>query len=313
MRRPEHLLRTWSNPFRLKVFGAFATVVALAAVVTAVSLAEPTTGVSRRADTLAKPTIHPALAPATALDGIDRPVTVVGIGDSVTAGSNCDCESFVGLYAADLASQRGVKTTSINSGRDGMTSSQLLESLTHPGELRDQVAKADIVLVTIGANDLTPLESQDFSGCGTTCFLPMVENVGHNVELIVAAAREAHPDHPPTVLVTNYWNVFQDGEVGAANGETYQHWSDLLTRAEDSKICEGAERGGATCVDLYAPFKADGSKDPTPLLAPDGDHPDAAGHQVIASALLAKTPEPVPSTRAGAGSFAVRACVTRCP
>jgi lysophospholipase L1-like esterase len=287
-----HAWGTGLNWSGLKIFGLCATIVAIAAVVTAASLAEPVTNSSRRSGAVAKPTStpHPQLTPVTALDAIDRPVTVVGIGDSVTSGSNCDCESFVGLYAADLASQRGVRTTSINSGRDGMTSSQLLESLTQPGDLRDQVAKADIVLVTIGANDLTPLESQDFSGCGTTCFLPMVENVGRNVELIVAAARETQPDHPPTVLVTNYWNVFQDGEVGAANGESYQHWSDLLTRAEDSKICEGAERGGATCVDLYAPFKADGSKDPTPLLAADGDHPDAAGHKVIASALLAKTP-----------------------
>jgi lysophospholipase L1-like esterase len=92
--------------------------------------------------------------------------------------------------------------------------------------------------------------------------------------------------------VTNYWNVFEDGDVGTAeNGGSFQSWSDLLTRAANAQICEAARRGGATCVDLYSPFKGDGSKNPTSRLAADGDHPNAAGHQLIASALLASTPQ----------------------
>jgi len=47
-------------------------------------------------------------------------------------------------------------------------------------------------------------------------------------------------------------------------------------------------------VDLYSPFKGDGSKDPTSRLASDGDHPNSAGHQLIASALLADTPLRIP-------------------
>ena len=47
-------------------------------------------------------------------------------------------------------------------------------------------------------------------------------------------------------------------------------------------------RHSDTYVDIYTPFKgADGSTDDTALLADDGDHPNAAGHQLIATALLA--------------------------
>jgi lysophospholipase L1-like esterase len=170
-----------------------------------------------------------------------------------------------------------------------------LDSLTHPGAIRNEVAKADILLVTIGANDLIPLQTGDIRDCARTCYLSVVNGVGHNVERIVAAARSARPSAPPTVLVTNYWNVFQDGDVGTAiKGQAFEQWSDTLTREEDSRICDGAERAGATCVDLYAPFKGDGSKNPTSLLAADGDHPNEAGHQLIASALLAETPELIP-------------------
>ena len=45
---------------------------------------------------------------------------------------------------------------------------------------------------------------------------------------------------------------------------------------------------GAVYVDLFTPFRgADGSKDCTALLTDDGDHPDAAGHALIARTLLA--------------------------
>ena len=70
----------------------------------------------------------------------------------------------------------------------------------------------------------------------------------------------------------------------------YLRWSDELTRALNSTICTVARDAGATCVDLYAPFKGDGSLKPTTLLAADGDHPNAAGNQAISAALMAATP-----------------------
>jgi len=216
---------------------------------------------------------------------------VVGIGDSVTSGSRCDCEPFVGLYARALASARGVTTSSVNLGVSGSTSSELLRSLTQPGSFRDTVSAADVLLITIGANDLGPLESKQ-PGCGATCYSPLIESVGQNIELIIAAARAAQPLHPPTILATNYWNVFQDGDVGTAeNGMAFQTWSDRLTRAESARVCQGVQQAGAICVDLYGPFKGDGSKNPTSLLAPDGDHPNSEGHRLIASTLLANTPQ----------------------
>jgi lysophospholipase L1-like esterase len=123
----------------------------------------------------------------------------------------------------------------------------------------------------------------------------LIHSGGRNIELIVDAARSAQPAHPRTVMVTDYWNVFQDGDVGTAeHGAAFQSWSDALTRAESTQICNAARRASATCVSLYAPFKGNGSVNPTSLLAADGDHPNAAGHQLIASTLLAATPMPLP-------------------
>jgi len=296
MPTPERTRRTWSGNFGLLATGVVAALIAVAVVVTLTAFARAApieSGIKGMAGKTT-PTPSPSLTHA-ASGGARRPITVVGIGDSVTAGTNCNCQSFVGLYATDLASKRGLNTASVNLGVPGWTSSQLLQSLTQPGAFRDQVAKADILLVTIGANDLNPLEAKQPSGCETACYSPLVDSVGNNLELIVAAARAAQPDHPPTILVTDYWNVFQDGDVGTAeNGRSFQSWSDMLTLGANAQICNAAQRAGATCVDLYGPFKGNGSKNPTSLLAADGDHPNAAGHQLIASTLLANTPPQLP-------------------
>ena len=89
-----------------------------------------------------------------------------------------------------------------------------------------------------------------------------------------------------TVLVTGYWNVFLDGDVAAIRGVDYMRNSIALTRAENTQIAAAARAQQDTYVDIYTPFKGDsGAENDTSLLAPDGDHPNAAGHHTIALAL----------------------------
>jgi lysophospholipase L1-like esterase len=83
--------------------------------------------------------------------------------------------------------------------------------------------------------------------------------------------------------VTGYWNVFEDGDVGAANGEAYVRDSDGLTLAVNAMIETETHRHGMVYVDLYTPFKDKGND--TTLLATDGDHPSAAGHALITTLL----------------------------
>lgn len=220
------------------------------------------------------------------------PVTVVGLGDSVTAGSACPgCADFVQLYARWLPAADGGPGRAVNLGVGGSTSTDLRRDLEQPSRTTRAVSGAAIDLVTIGANDLSPLrERRRESGCDSECWQGSVAQVGANVRAIVADIHRLRHGRPTTILVTNYWNVFVDGRVARDDlGPAYLSWSDRLTRAANRAICGAARSAGARCVDLYAPFKGDGSKDPTSLLAPDGDHPDAAGHRVIARALLAAT------------------------
>ena len=216
---------------------------------------------------------------------------VLGLGDSVTAGNACGCTDFVRLLARELTLRTGQDVTPTNLGHAGQTSGQLLALVRSDQATRSAVRAADVVLVTIGANDLVPaLRGWDDGRCDDDCASSDVDAITSRVAAIVREVHALRAGQPTRVLATNYWNVFEDGEVARADrGEAYLGWSDRLTRAFDAALCPKVEAEGATCLDLYAPFKAaDGSADPSALLADDGDHPNAAGHALIARVMLAQ-------------------------
>jgi lysophospholipase L1-like esterase len=179
---------------------------------------------------------------------------------------------------------------SVNLGQSGLTSVQLDQQLHQDTPVRAAVGTADIVLITIGANDLMPsLAAWDAAGCDDVCAVSGISDVRSRIRSIVDQVHALRHGLPTQVLVTNYWNVFEDGDVASSDrGQSYLAWSDRLTQHLNTSICAAATSGGATCVDLYAPFKGDGTANPTNLLAGDGDHPNAAGHAAIARALMAQ-------------------------
>jgi lysophospholipase L1-like esterase len=216
---------------------------------------------------------------------------VVGLGDSVTAGSACGCVPFVQRLATLVSARDGVVATATNLGVPGLTTATLADQLGQPGPARS-VAGADTVVVTIGANDLSPLEERwEAAGCATSCIAPVMHSMTLGIAADLARIRElGHAGQ--RVEVTTYWNVFEDGDVaGQKLGPGFADWSDGVTVSADRAICQAAQTYGDTCVDLYTPFlSADGTRNPTALLSPDGDHPNAAGHDLIARTLLAATP-----------------------
>jgi lysophospholipase L1-like esterase len=220
-----------------------------------------------------------------------RARSVVGLGDSVTAGSNCTCAPFVERFGRLLAARDGRPVTATNLGVPGLTTGSLGQQLDDP-EVSASVASADTLLVTIGANDLAALEERwARTGCDVTCRAPSVAAMARGLASDLARIR-ALGHEGQRVEVTTYWNVFEDGDVAdRERGAGFADWSDAVTVAADAAICRTARSFGDTCVDLYAPFlSTDGHRDPTALLSSDGDHPNSAGHDVIARALLAASP-----------------------
>ena len=110
-----------------------------------------------------------------------------------------------------------------------------------------------------------------------------------DIEQTISAIHRLRGGRRTAVLVTGYWNVFEDGAVARRDyPDVGVRATQRLTGLVNDGIRAAADRGGATYVDLSVPF--DGPRtggDPTRLLGPDGDHPNAAGQDLIAARLLA--------------------------
>jgi lysophospholipase L1-like esterase len=228
-------------------------------------------------------TANPAPSASAAAVG---PYRVVGLGDSVPAGSACSCTSYVALVGASEAARRGTRAAVTNLAQGGLTTADLLEQLEE-GSVRRAVAAADLVIVTVGANDFDSSAVGD-SSCSApalSCFQPVLQQQTSQVAAALREVRQLQAAHGGRTLVTGYWNVFLDGSVAAAQGAAYVRNSVALTRAENALLAAAAAAQGATYVDVFTPFKGSGDRDDTALLAPDGDHPNAAGHGLLASTL----------------------------
>jgi acyl-CoA thioesterase-1 len=213
-------------------------------------------------------------APPAGASAVTAPA-VVAFGDSVPAGSACDCVPFPDLYAARL--NGGARA--IDLAADGYTSADVLAQL-RSGDVEDCLRHATTVLIMVGANDA----ADGFPGAGAAGYAEIADRTAANV---TEAVREIHQVGGAAlpVVVLGYWNVVQDGDAAEFGpGEDVE--AAIATDDTNRALEAAAEAGGAAFVPTYPLFKgADGRSDPTGLLAADGDHPNAAGHDVIAAAI----------------------------
>ncbi len=210
---------------------------------------------------------------------------VVGLGDSVMAGDNCGCRGIPARYAERLATARETGVDWQNLGEEGITSDDLVSILTDEAAVRAAVARADVVLLTIGANDMYALP--DSWACNQQCIDKAASATGGRIAQILSLIRQLRAHQPTRVLVTTYWNVFTDGAVArSSETESELQWDRRVTEATNSAICASLDQR-STCVDLDTPFHDTPTGDPSRYLADDGDHPNADGVELIVTRLLA--------------------------
>jgi lysophospholipase L1-like esterase len=213
----------------------------------------------------------------------------MALGDSVPSGMACLCDPFPQTYGSMLSARTGARVTVDNRAVSGLDTSDLISQLNTPA-VENAARRADVFLVTIGANDFGDHHDQVVDGeCGsgdTDCVSDELESLRANLTSVLAKIRALRQGKPTSMLVTGYWNVFQDGDVALRDvGASGLQASLDLTRRANAVIASVAAAAGARYVDLFEPFEQSG-QDVTSLMAADGDHPDAAGHELIARALL---------------------------
>ena len=121
--------------------------------------------------------------------------------------------------------------------------------------------------------------------CGTAvdCYAPKVPTIEKNLTAIVKRTRQLAGRRALIVLL-DYWSVWLGGKYAAAKGQAYVNAAAEMTDRVNDVIKSIAKQTGSAYVDLRAAFKGpDYSYDETHYLSSDGDHPNAAGHEKIAT------------------------------
>ena len=165
--------------------------------------------------------------------------------------------------------------------------------------MRNAVAQADIITLTIGHND-TPWNSLDDPCDGKggyswaryhgTCLQKTATAFRKNVSATLAAIAALRKGRPTAIRVTNDYNdlIGYNGQIGdpATPRLAYlavKHAVDLFAAIS----CRLAAQYHAVCADTYHAFNGPhGLRDAGPLLAPDHTRPSQRGHNLIAALLL---------------------------
>ena len=172
---------------------------------------------------------------------------------------------------------------------NGLTSPGLLDDLRQgvrlgrAGEdVREAIAAADIVSVTIGFNDSTMSDATRLEAFSS--------EYARTLDGILTEIDVLRGGKPTAVRVTQIYNngigptpdLDPDGP-----GTGVAIWKPI-TEAQNKVVCAVAKAHGAVCVDIYHAFNGpDGLSSPAAAgyLAPDQVHPSQLGQDIIAAAL----------------------------
>ena len=210
--------------------------------------------------------------------------SIVALGDSVPHGSACGCTPYPELTGVDLAAPPERRVTVANDAIGGYTTNDVLTQLQSDAAVIDRVRTSDIVELEVGANDVAYSAS-----CGTSvaCYEPTIPVVQKDLMDIVARIHALTAGRRVLVVLLDYWSVWLGGQYAAAQGDAYVTAADNVTDQVNTAIKTTASTTNSAYVDLQTAFKGpDHTYDETHYLASDGDHPNAEGHQQIASATV---------------------------
>src|SRR5699024_3332607 len=125
----------------------------------------------------------------------DQDQSIVAIGDSLTQGVGDETEQggYVGILD-ELLNQEESTISFTNLGRRGNRSDQLLERLEEEEEVEIELQNADLIFITIGANDLMKVVRENFMDLKLQDFVEERTNYAKRLQRIFNEVRMINPD-----------------------------------------------------------------------------------------------------------------------
>ncbi|MGE8205908.1 GDSL-type esterase/lipase family protein [Heyndrickxia sp. NPDC080065] len=192
---------------------------------------------------------------------------IAALGDSLTRGTgDPEGKGYIGYLMDDLKKKSSKKLMLTNSAIKGQTSKQLLSQLKH-GEIQRQIENADLILLTIGGNDLFQGGQALFNlnlNFGKKLEKPYLENL----KQIYATIRSFN--NKATIFHIGLYNPFIDMEESKLTSEVVRQWNfDSANLASNYKKI------------VYVPTFDMFELNVNDYLFNDKFHPNAAGYKLI--------------------------------
>lgn len=191
------------------------------------------------------------------------------LGDSIGFGVGDEENQGIGERYLDLIDEKdGNKKTITNSSVPSYESNELVK-LLKSAENKANISKANLIIISIGGNDLNRLEYED-SVSLTLAFEEALKNYKENLALIIKEIRAINPD--AQLALIGLYDPYSKEEPEKTRLLLEWNYETRLIVDSDVKFAY---------VPTYELFKYH----LTDYLSPDEFHPNGLGYQVIAEEL----------------------------
>jgi lysophospholipase L1-like esterase len=141
-------------------------------------------------------------------DFFPRKLTVLSAGDSLTkgVGDSTDQGGYLPYLKTMLEKEKGIKEVDFyNFGVKGNRTTQLLKRLKSP-EIKPVLQKADLVILTIGGNDIIKVMKDNISDLKVSDFTKEKESYRNHLTQIIEAIVQENPN--ASIVLVGLYNPF---------------------------------------------------------------------------------------------------------
>lgn len=163
---------------------------------------------------------------------VKKQIHVVALGDSLTygQGDNGDQGGYVGRIQKKLAKHYDTKVTADNYGVSGDRSDQILDRLNQQKDIRQSLKKADVIVMTVGGNDLMQSLQKDLLTGSSKSVQEDIDQAGKVYQaklqkLFTAVRKQNH--HAPLFVFSIYNPVYVYFPQVQVINQSIDHWNSI--------------------------------------------------------------------------------------
>ena len=205
-----------------------------------------------------------------------REIRLVGIGDSLTKGVGDELkrEGYIGRFRSELLHYKGIEDVILtNTALRGRRSDQLLK-LLDDGDINYAIRNADIMMITIGGNDMMKIVKKDLFNLKVGPFEKGLVAFEKNYNKIIANIRKINSDGK-IVLIGLYNPLTLVGEEFDEFNKIIEDWNSTI-----KSIAESDEN--ACFIPIDDLFNTNANL----VYHTDFFHPNSKGYQLIEETII---------------------------